>query len=113
MANKLKRKGDRGELEAAALLSQLLGVPARRELGAGRRDDTGDIAGVPDHSVQVASWQDTAAAAVQKPRGAEAQRINAGRAHAVTMVRFRGGVWRMVLTPEQWARLLRAAGIVV
>ena len=112
MANPQKAKGDRAELEAAELSSQLLGVPARRELGAGRLDDTGDIAGVPDHSVQVASWKDTAAAAVQKPRGAEAQRVNAGRAHAVTMVRFRGGTWRMVMTPEQWARLLRAAGIV-
>ena len=112
MANKPKLKGDRGELEAAALLAELLSVPVRRKLGAGRQDDTGDLDGVPDHIIQVANWDDTAAAARIKPREAEQQRVNAGAGHAASMVRFRGGTWRMVLTPEQWARLLRAAGIV-
>lgn len=113
MTNKPKLKGDRGELEAAALLAKLLSIPVRRKLGAGRQDDTGDIDGVPDHIIQVANWDDTAAAARIKPREAEQQRLNAGTGHAASMVRFRGGTWRMVLTPEQWARLLRAAGIVV
>jgi hypothetical protein len=34
---------------------------------------------------------------------AEAQRRNAGATFACTWVRFRGGLWRVVLTPEQWA----------
>lgn len=106
MSNPQKRKGDAAEREAADILTTLLGTTVRRKLGAGRQDDTGDLDGVPDHVVQVASWRDTAAAAVQKPRGAEQQRINAGAPHAATLIRFRGGQWRVVLTLEQWARYL-------
>lgn len=108
MANPQKRKGDSAEREAADILSALLNTPCRRKLGAGRQDDTGDIDGVPDHAIQVASWKDTAAAAVQKPRGAEQQRLNANAQHAATLVRFRGGTWRVVLTLEQWARYVQA-----
>jgi len=111
--NPQKAKGDRAELEAAELLSQLLGVPVRRKLGAGRADDVGDLDGVPDHIVQVASWTDTAAAARIKPREAETQRDNAGVPHAATLVRFRGGTWRVILTPEQWAVLLRRGGLLL
>ena len=39
----------------------------------------------------------------EKPTGAETQRRNAGATFACTWVRFRGGLWRVVLTPEQWA----------
>ena len=107
MANPQKAKGDRGELEAAAILTQALGLPVRRKLGAGRADDTGDLDGVPGHVVQVASWADTAAAARVKPPEAEQQRINAQADHAATLVRFRGGTWRVVLTLEQWARYVK------
>lgn len=104
MTNPQKRKGDAAELEAARLLTEALGLPVRRKLGAGRSDDTGDLDGVPGHVVQVASWADTAAAARVKPKGAEQQRINAQADHAATLIRFRGGTWRVVLTLEQWAR---------
>jgi hypothetical protein len=104
MANPQKAKGDRAELEAAGILTDLLGVPVRRRLGAGRADDTGDLDGVPGHVIQVASWADAAAAARIKPREAEQQRDNANADHAATLVRFRGGTWRVVLTIEQWAR---------
>ena len=107
MPNPQKAKGDRAELEAAALLTEALGLPVRRKLGAGRSDDTGDLDGVPGHIVQVANWADTAAAARIKPPEAEQQRINAGADHAATLVRFRGGRWRVVLTLEQWARYVR------
>jgi hypothetical protein len=107
MANPQKRKGDSAEREAADLISRLLSVPARRKLGAGRTTaaggDTGDIDGVPGHVIQVASWSDTAAAARIKPVEAEAQAANAREQFAATFVRFRGGTWRVVLTPEQWA----------
>jgi len=107
MTNPQKQKGDRAELEAAAILTDLLGVPVRRKLGAGRIDDTGDLDGVPGHVVQVASWADTAAAARVKPKEAEQQRINAQATHAATLVRFRGGTWRVVLTLEQWSRYIK------
>lgn len=106
IANSKKNKGDRAELEAAELLAKLLGVPVRRKLGAGRQDDTGDLDGVPGHVVQVANWADTAAAARIKPAEAEQQRYNANATHAATLVRFRGGTWRVVLSLEQWARYL-------
>lgn len=98
-----KQKGSRAELEVQALLRDLLGVPARRALGAGRHDDIGDITGVPDTAVQVANRKDVAAVVRHKPVEAERQRENAGVTFAATFVRLRGGVWRVVLTPEQWA----------
>lgn len=107
MANPAKAKGDRAELEAAELLSSILGIPVRRKLGAGRIDDTGDLDGVPGHAIQVANWADTAAAARVKPSAAEQQRINADLPQAATLVRFRGGTWRVVLTLHQWARYLK------
>ncbi len=109
MVNPQKRKGDAAEREAADLLASLTGFPVRRQLGAGRADDVGDLDGIPDTVVQVASWSDVRAAAVAKPRGAEQQRQNAGVRHAATMVRFRGGTWRVILTPEQWAALIQSA----
>ena len=109
MANPQKRKGDQAEREVAGLIADLLGFQVRRALGAGRADDVGDIHGVPDTVVQVAAWDDVRAAAVQKPLGAERQRHNAGATHAATFVRFRGGSYRVVLTPEQWATLMREA----
>ena len=108
MANPKKAKGDRAELEAAALLSDLFGHPVRRKLGAGRQDDTGDLDGIPGHVVQVANWADAAAAARVKPAEAEQQRLNANVPHAATLVRFRGGTWRVVLSLEQWARYVDA-----
>ena len=105
MANPAKSKGDRAELEAAALLTTITGHAVRRRLGAGRADDTGDLDGLPDTVVQVANWGDTAAAARRKPLGAEQQRINDNARWAITMVRFPRAGFRVVLTPEQFAAL--------
>lgn len=113
MANPQKAKGDRAELEAARFITDLLGLeqPARRRLGAGRTNaaggDVGDIDGVPGHVVQVANWADAAAAARQKPPEAAQQAVNLGVPHSVTLVRFRGGKWVVVITIEQWIRYLR------
>lgn len=106
MANAQKGRGDRAEREAAELLTLLLGIPIRRKLGAGRLDDQGDLDGLSGFALQVADWKDVARAAREKPAAAERQRRNAAAAHAATLVRFRGGLWRVVLTPEQWARLV-------
>ena len=114
MANPQKRKGDAGEREAAQLLTELLAsdaITVRRKLGAGRTTsaggDVGDLDGVPSHAIQVASWANVAAAARLKPIAAAEQADNAGVPFAATLVRFRGGIWRVVLTPEQWAAYLR------
>ena len=104
--NPQKNKGDKAEREVAALLSELTGKTVRRKLGAGRTDDTGDIEGIPNFAIQVADWKNKNAACLQKPTEAEDQRINLGVDHAATFVRFRGGRYRVVLTPEQFARIL-------
>ena len=106
MANAQKGRGDRAEREAAELLSLLLGLPIRRKLGAGRLVDQGDLDGLSGFALQVADWKDVARAAREKPAAAERQRHHAAAPHAATLVRFRGGLWRVVLTPEQWARLV-------
>lgn len=107
MASSSKRKGDRAELEVQALIRDLTGWPARRKLGAGRADDMGDVDNVPATVVQVASWKEALRAVREKPVEAEAQRGRAGATFACTWVRLRGGVWRVVLTPEQWAMYTR------
>lgn len=108
MANPAKARGDRAEREAAELLTLLLGLPIRRRLGAGRLDDEGDLEGLEGFALQVADWSDVTRAVREKPAGAERQRRNGRLAHAGTLVRFRGGTWRVVLTPEHWARLVLA-----
>lgn len=110
MTGAVKRKGDRGELEVAGLVADLTGHPARRRLGAGRADDTGDIDGVPDTVIQVATWRDVLRAVWEKPLAAERQRQNAGAGYAATFVRLLRRGWRVILTPEQWAAYSAATG---
>jgi len=106
-ANKIR--GDKAEREVAALLADLLGVPARRQLGAGRADDIGDIDGVPNCAIQVANWSNVGAAVSQKPAECERQAVNAGVDFGATFVRIRGGRYVVALTPEQWATYYREA----
>jgi len=111
LTNSSKRKGDAAEREAAQLITDLLGVPARRKLGAGRIDDEGDIDGVPDTAVQVVSRTADVVSVgiVRKPVEAGEQARRAGVTFAATFVRIRGGTWRVVLTPEQWSTYWREA----
>jgi hypothetical protein len=104
-----KRRGDDAEREAAVVLSDLLGFNVRRTLGAGRFDDIGDLEGLPQTTVQVAAWSDALRAIRQKPLDVERQRERAGSMFCATLVRLRGGVWRVVLTPEQFATWAREA----
>jgi hypothetical protein len=109
MANRTKRKGDRAELEVQGILRDLLGVPARRQLGAGRNDDIGDISGVPSTVVQVVNYRDIARAIREKLPESEQQRERAGALFAATFVRRPGGGYVVCLTPEQWTVLWREA----
>ena len=109
MSNPKKRKGDKAEREAAELLTEVTGFDCQRNLSAGIPGDVGDIHGVPNCVIQVADWIDKSQASLVKPREVEVQRENAGVDFVASMVRFRGGQWRMVLTPEQFNTLLQAA----
>jgi hypothetical protein len=109
VANSSKRKGDKAELEVQGLLRDLLGVPARRALGAGRKDDVGDIDGVYDTCISVTNRKDVAQAVRAKPLECEEQRRRRGCTLAATFVRLRGGEYRVVMTVEQWATMWREA----
>ena len=109
MSNPAKRKGDKAELEVQGLLRDLLGVPARRELGAGRLDDCGDIDGVPNTCIQVVNYRDIARAIREKLPASEIQRERRGSLFAATFVRLPGGRYVVCMTPEQWSVLWREA----
>lgn len=109
MTGAAKQKGDRAEREVAALLADLLGVEAKRALGAGRAEDVGDIFGIPDTVIQVADWTNLGAAASQKPGECERQQVHAGATFGASFLRIRGGRWVVALTPDQFATLWREA----
>lgn len=109
MTNPSKAKGDRAELEVQELLRTLLGVPARRKLGAGRADDMGDIDGVPDCTIQVANYADIATALRRKVDECPAQQERAGTTFGACFIRRRGGAYVVAMTPEQFATLYREA----
>lgn len=109
MTNSAKSKGDRAELEVQALLRDLLDVPARRKLGAGRFDDMGDIDGVPDTVIQVAAYDDLPRALREKVPACVEQQGRANAAYGATFLRRRGGRYVVALTPEQFAALWRDA----
>ena len=109
MANPSKRKGDKAELEVQAMLRENLGVPARRALGAGRKDDIGDITGIPNTTIQVANYQNIALAIRAKPLECEQQQARAGTTLGATFIRLRGGDYRVILTPSQFYTLWREA----
>lgn len=107
MSNPQKAKGDRAELEAAALIADLTGWPARRALGAGRADDAGDIVGVPSTAIQVKNFTDTMRGIRECVASLDEQRRNAGATFAAGFVRRHGGGWLVVMTPELWATYAR------
>lgn len=113
MSNPQKAKGDRAELEVQELLRGLLGqpgaTPIRRKLGAGRADDIGDIDGVPDTVIQVASYADVARALREKVAGCVDQQARAGATFGATFIRRPGGRYIVAMTPEQFAGLWREA----
>ncbi len=111
--NPQKNKGDRAEREACIYLSKATGYEVERRFGAGQDKDKGDLVGIPDTVVQVCDYKNKSEAVLRKPREAEQQRLNAGAKHAITMVRFNkrpgcaeGDNWRVVMTIEQYARLI-------
>jgi hypothetical protein len=104
-----KAKGDRAELEVQALLRDLLGVPARRKLGAGRLDDMGDLDGVPDTCIAVANYKDIARALREKVDPCVTQQERAGATFGATFIRRPGGHYLVAMTPPQFAALWREA----
>lgn len=110
MGNPIKDRGDRTEREALALLMEqapdLLVPNAMRQLGAGRKDDIGDLHVFPDCAVQVkASMPSTVTARCRE--AAVGAQVQAGRLLApmhVGMVKLhnvrKGTKW--LATAIQW-----------
>ena len=109
MANPQKNKGDKAEREIAGLLVELTGWPVRRKLGAGRADDTGDLDGIPETTVQVKDYRDVLRAIREGLPALRVQQANAGTPFAALLVRRRGGHWAAVMDLDQLAALLREA----
>ncbi len=91
----------------AAILSDQLGIPVTRALGAGRKEDVGDMFGIPDVAVQVANWADLNRAIREKLPEVEQQRQRAGATYSAVFARRRGGEWVVVMTPEMWCSMIR------
>jgi hypothetical protein len=109
VTNPQKRKGDKAELEAARLLSDLLGYDVKRALGAGRAEDCGDLFGIPQTVVQVKNFKNVAVAVTAAKNAADEQARNAGVPFRFGMVRHPGGTWTCVMSPEALATMLREA----
>jgi hypothetical protein len=107
MSNPQKRKGDRAELEVQGIIRDLTGLPARRKLGAGRADDMGDIDGVPDTVIQVASYTSLTRCIAEKVPACVKQQERAQATFGATFVKRYGGGYLVVMTPSQWAAYAR------
>lgn len=108
MTTPSKRKGDAAEREAAALLTDLLGVVVRRKLGAGRADDCGDLDGLADWTMEVKNRPGDIARALREGLDdATREQENAGTTHGAALVRRPGGRWVVAMTLEQFATVVR------
>jgi hypothetical protein len=104
MANPNKRKGDRAELQLAKQLTELLGIPIRRMLGAGRADDIGDLDGMPTTAIQVKHWRDITSAIREGITQLQEQQNNKKAPDGVLFIKHSKHGWLAVTTLEQWGR---------
>ena len=109
MTNPQKAKGDAAEREIAKILAAELGIDVVRKLGAGRKDDTGDLYGLPLVTAQVKSFADVTRAIREGLADLEVQQANAGTPYGVLFVRRPRGRWIAVQSVEQWCRMYFAA----
>lgn len=109
MTGAAKAKGDRAERELARILSDQLGVNVRRKLGAGRADDTGDIDGLADVTIECKSYRDIGRAVREGVADCVVEQANARTPFGVAFVRRPGGGWVACQTVEQWCAIYREA----
>lgn len=113
MTNPAKNKGDQGERDAVVALIQraphLLIQDRRpmRTLGAGRKDDEGDLRVIPGTSIQVKFWNSLSRACREAADGATRQAKNAHNHLALGMVpipraRTSVGALRWLAVSYQW-----------
>ena len=74
----------------------------RRTLGAGRKDDIGDIDGIDDTAIQVKHWNDITAAITQGITQLTQQQQNKKAQHGVLFIKHRKHGWLSVTTLGEW-----------
>ena len=103
-------KGPMREREVAAMFNEAGWTKARRALGAGRKDDVGDIDGIPHLCVQVAGRKTGLAAVIdEKLPASELQRGHRGTPFTSLFVRMDRKPWIIVLSPKSFFTLFRYA----
>ena len=103
-------KGPVREREVAAIFQASGFTKARRALGAGRKDDVGDIDGVPNLCIQVAGRKTGLAAVIdEKLPATEQQRLNRGTVFTSLWVRMDRKPFIVVLSPKQFLLLFKYA----
>ena len=112
MSNPSKNKGDQAEREAVAYFQEmcpdLLVWNAQRLLGAGRKEDIGDLLIFPDVAVQVKAFKPSSlsAALYQAADGATVQAARARHRHALGIVLVprarKVGAVRWVASVHRW-----------
>ncbi len=107
MTSPSKRKGDAGEREVAKELADRLGLPVRRKLGAGRKDDEGDLEGVPGWTLETKSYTDVLRAINDGLADLAREQANAGTTFGAVLVRRRGGRWIAVMDLDGLATVMR------
>lgn len=111
MTTPSKRKGDAAELEIARILADQLGVRVRRNLGAGRADDEGDIEGLTDTAVEVKNYPKTGVAAAinEGLRDLRREQTNAAATFGVLFVKRPRNGWIAVMDIDQFCTIWREA----
>jgi len=111
MANSAKDKGDRFEREAVPVLVELLPEFAvtkpMRMLGAGRKDDVGDLHVLADAAVQVKAWDNMGGAIRTAVSGSVIQAGHGDKEYALGMVPVQGARvhqvhWLACVAPGRW-----------
>jgi hypothetical protein len=118
MGNARKRQGDKAELAAILYLAGLAPEHTverpRRVLGAGRRDDEGDILVFPGVAIQVKAWRQLSDAIREAATGAAQQAVNAEQHYHLGLSKrhaARTDSW--VASAASWPVSLDLAGIPV
>jgi hypothetical protein len=101
--------GKRYEREAAAMLQLITGFEVRRKLGEGRREDEGDLEGMPELTIQVKAYKNVTRAVNEGLKKLRRQQQYNATKYGVAMIRRPGGRWVMAMEPDQFLALYNAA----
>lgn len=112
MGKSSSRKGANAERDIADWLSGQLDLDIKRMLGAGRKEDVGDLHGLPGFTVQVAARVNLGDTLRNKPIACELQQQHGDTPYGVTLMKLpprpggKPAEWRAVMTMEQFVQIV-------